>query len=234
MVPTAVFDLDQCLVSTSRVSACRDDAALCRANGLITKSVTNMIANTDPHLPASIAALGIWWERQRGARAMPSRSELDPAALLSALPDLTIIDVAPSPSSGGHIFTYRLTGTRVDDRLGINLTGKTVENSVFGDEASLIQEQYETAVADRRPALCRHHMIIAGSRYVEYERLAVPLSDKDETRVVALVAAVHFNCAFLVQNGRPSFCHGVAACDQNDLCIPRALGCDAARESNRR
>jgi hypothetical protein len=176
-----------------------------------------------PVAPAPIAALYEWWERQRGIRPMPRRSELDPAILIRTLPDIVIIDVASGDRLGAHVFTYRLAGTRVDDRLGLNLKGRTVDTSLFGDAASSIQGQYETAVMERRPILCRHHAVVDGRRYVEYERLVAPLSSEDETEIVALVAAVHFDCAFSTDDGRPSTCRGIAACDREDLCVAPAL-----------
>jgi hypothetical protein len=168
----------------------------------------------------SIAELHAWWEHQRGSRPMPCRSELDPAALRRALPDLLIIDVAPGADPGAHLFTYRLTGTRIDNRLGFSLKGRTVDMAQFGDATATIREQYETAVAERRPLLCTHTLLVGGARHIEYDRLVVPLSNEDGTDVVALVAAVNFICAYAVAQGKPKFCPDPAACDRKDLCVP--------------
>src|SRR4051812_10927823 len=93
----------------------------------------------------SLAELLAWWERQRAGRAIPRRSELDPAALRHALPDLAIIDVMPGSRPDTHVFVYRLAGTRIDSRLGINLKGKTADTAQFGDATDTIKAQYETA-----------------------------------------------------------------------------------------
>ena len=178
------------------------------------------VKKNHPPLPESIATLRDWWDRQRGFRRMPRRSELDPAALVRALPDLMIIDVTPGHGPGSHVFTYRLAGTRVEDRLGLMLKGRMVEAALFGHAAPSIQEFYETVIAERRPLLHTQHAIIGGARHVEYQGLVTPLSSEDGTQIVALVAAVHFICAYRVEEGRPPFCRGSAACDRKDLCVP--------------
>jgi hypothetical protein len=151
---------------------------------------------------------------------MPRRSELDPAALRHALPDLLIIDVTTGAEPGSHVFTYRLTGTRVDNRLGLSLKGRTVATALLGDAAPAIQKQYETVVAQRRPLVCTHCMVVGGARHVEYERLAVPLAGQDDSEIVALVAAVDFACSYPVKDGKPIFCRDPAACRRLDLCVP--------------
>jgi len=160
---------------------------------------------------------------------MPKRSELDPAALRAILSDLMIIDVAEGKQPGRHVFTYRLVGTSVDDNLGIHITGKTVQAALLNDAADSVQQQYEMVVVERRPVLCTHRMMVAETRYVEYQRLALPLAGEDGLTVVALVAAVNFTCAYSVEAGRPSFCRGPNECDCQDLCLDMAIRAAAER-----
>ena len=160
-----------------------------------------------PH--RSIALLQDWWERQRAGRTMPCRAEFDPAAVRGVLPDLVMIDVAGGERAGAHRFTYRLAGTRVDERLGFALKGMTVDAALFGESAALIQQQYEAAVAKRQPVLCAHQLVMGGTRYVDYERLIVPLAGEDGETVVALAAAVNFTCAYRVEGGRSLVCRPV-------------------------
>jgi hypothetical protein len=164
-----------------------------------------------------------WWQNRRGERAMPARAELDPVELKSILPDLVLIDVRPVPGGGpGHAFAYRLAGTEIDSRFGIRLTGLTVEQLPFGDAGASIRQQYETAVREKRPVSCSHRVVVGGERYVEYERLVVPLSGDGPDVVTALAAAVDFRCAFGIDQGRPPYCSGQVFCDRIDLCLGRS------------
>jgi hypothetical protein len=163
-----------------------------------------------------------WWERKRGDRIMPTRAELDPIELKAILPDLVLIDVRATPDGEGHLFTYRLTGTEIDSRFGIRLTGLTLDEIPFGDAGALIRRQYEAAVRDKRPVFCCHNVIVGGGRYVEYERLVVPLAGEIPGEVTALAAAVDFRCAYEIEKGRPPHCGGQGYCDRIDLCLGRS------------
>ena len=152
-----------------------------------------------------------WWEQARGDRAMPSRTDFDPARLRDLLPDLILVGVAPGRAPGEHVFQYRLTGTEIDAALGINLTGTTLDAAPFGCETETIRQQYETVVTESRPLICAHKLTVASRRYVEYQRLAVPLAAPDGS-VAALLCLVDFKCAFTAERGRPADCPGPARC----------------------
>jgi hypothetical protein len=162
-----------------------------------------------------------WWEAKRGDRAMPTRAELDPAELKSILPTLILVDVRPSPSGKGHVFTYRLTGTEIDSRFGVALKGLSVEQAPFGATGPSIQSQYESVVQEGRPICCSHTLMI-GERHVEYDRLAVPLSD-GKGNTIALAVAVDFNCVFRIAQGRPPGCSFPEHCDRIELCLAQGL-----------
>jgi len=162
-----------------------------------------------------------WWQGKRGTRAMPARAELDPLELKSILADLVLIDVRPMPGKS-HTFTYRLAGTEIDSRFGIRLTGLTLDELPFGDAGASIRRQYEATVREQRPVFCCHSVVVAGKRYVEYERLVVPLSGAVPGEVTALAAAVDFRCAYEIERGRPPLCCAQDFCDRIDLCLGRA------------
>jgi hypothetical protein len=163
-----------------------------------------------------------WWQNRRGGRAMPARAELDPAELKTILADFVLIDVQSADDARGHAFVYRLAGTEIDNRFGIRLTGLELEQVPFGDAGASIRAQYETAVREKRPVFCRHGVIVGGARYVEYERLVVPLSGDTPGQVTALAAAVDFHCAYPIERGRPPLGCAGDLCDRIDLCLNRA------------
>lgn len=179
-----------------------------------------MTQNHDDHAGNSIVALRDWWERQRGVHTMPRRKELDPGALVQALPDLIIVDVTAGEAPGSHAFTYRLSGTRVDACLGLNLRGRTAESSPLDDAMATVRHQFESVVEKRRPLLCHHLSELDGTRHLEYELLVMPLSGPDGGEIVALVGAVDFTCAYLIAAGRPALCHGPNQCSRKNWCLP--------------
>lgn len=171
---------------------------------------------------AATEILHDWWQSKRGNRAMPARAELNPADLKSILTDLVLIDVGPAAQGEGHAFTYRLAGTEIDNHFGIRLTGRTLEQIPFGDAAASIRKQYEAAVREKRAIFCCHNVVVAGERYVEYERLVVPLSGNVPDEVTALAAAVDFRCAYVIEQGRPPLCCAEGFCDRIDLCLKQS------------
>ena len=62
---------------------------------------------------------------------------------------------------------------------------------------------------------------VGGDRYVEYDRLVVPLSGESPGAVTALAAAVDFRCAYEITDGRPPLCNASGFCDRIDLCLAR-------------
>lgn len=152
---------------------------------------------------------------------MPARVELDPIELKGILADFILIDVRPKADGQGHAFAYRLAGTEIDSRFGVRLTGLKVDQIPFGDARDAIEQQYETAVREKRPVFCRHNVVVDGARYVEYERLVVPLSGNVPDAVTALAAAVDFSCAYVITDGSPPACSARGCCDRIDLCLAR-------------
>jgi hypothetical protein len=163
-----------------------------------------------------------WWESKRGDRAMPARAELDPAELKAILNAFVLIDVRPAAGGDDLAFTYRLAGTEIDDRFGMRITGLTLEQVPFGDAGASIRQQYEAAVREKRPVFCSHNVVVGGERYVEYERLVVPLGGDVPGEVTALAAAVDFRCAYVIEQGRPPLCCAPGFCDRIDLCLQRS------------
>jgi hypothetical protein len=71
-----------------------------------------------------------YWQRKRGARALPLRKEIDPLELRLHLGSLVIIECLP----GLEDFRYRLIGTTVVAAYGRDSTGKTVRQLYAVDD----------------------------------------------------------------------------------------------------
>ena len=127
-----------------------------------------------------------YWEAKRGARAMPARRDLDPTEIPRLLPYLLLTDVLPD---GGY--RYRLVGTEVERSFGASMTGKRIDELMFGDYLAYMSGLYRRVVETRQP-------LFSGSRYggvhgqspLFTERLMLPLSSDGETVDMVLSAQV--------------------------------------------
>jgi hypothetical protein len=78
-------------------------------------------------IPARIARLADYWRSLDDGRA-PERHRLDPAAITPLLPFLLLVEFEDKPFR----VRYRLTGTKVDEMTGINITGRYLDE--FAEE----------------------------------------------------------------------------------------------------
>jgi len=185
---------------------------------ILTHALDDLLATPQPDVASRL--LYDWWQRKRGDRPMPGRGELDPGELKSILPTMLIIGVERAASSPALTFVCRLAGTEIDSRLGLKLTGLTLDAAPIGEERDTIRRQYETAVREKRPIFCSHNIVVNDDRYVEYDRMVVPLAD-ERGEVTTLVAAVDFHCAYPIERGRPPDCTRPGYCDRVDRCLAR-------------
>jgi hypothetical protein len=98
--------------------------------------------------PAS-RELHAYWDRLRGARAAPSQSRFDPAALSTVLGSLFVLDAVPERG-----FPFRLAGTRVCDLFGRELREQPLlelfaeaDRTALGDTLAAVVDDAAVAVA---------------------------------------------------------------------------------------
>src|SRR5689334_20514819 len=84
-------------------------------------------------IPAKIAQLADYW-RSLDSGAAPERHLLDPAAIKPLLPYVLLVEFEDDPFR----VRYRLTGTKVDEMTGINITGRYLDE--------FAQEPYRTVI----------------------------------------------------------------------------------------
>jgi hypothetical protein len=115
------------------------------------------------------------WNTLRGTRAMPGRSEISPLDLRPALGFVSLIDAV---GDGGFDFCYRLYGTEAAQRVGFDMTGRSLWT--FPTEPWLLV--YHAAVYRaaqlRGQALFTRHKPAMRQRVLESQRLALPLADE--------------------------------------------------------
>jgi len=122
--------------------------------------------------------LHAYWLAKKGDRAAPARAAIRPEEIPRLLPYLALLDVLGEPPR----FRIRLFGTGLVRTYGEDLTGR------FADEIDLdtvgpdIVAQLTALVRECRPVVARVRFTkAADGRHLQYERIALPLSDDGGT-----------------------------------------------------
>ena len=129
--------------------------------------------------PVNISSLA-YWERLRGARAMPSRADMSPVDMLSFLPNVILVDVMAEPMD----FRYRLVGTKVTlQMLHTDNTGKTMRELDFKGQGpdSKIFKNCAKVVETRQPLAGQTPYAGKNSDFKATEDIIMPLSEDGET-----------------------------------------------------
>jgi hypothetical protein len=89
-----------------------------------------------------------YWDRIRGARAMPSRGDIDPAAMPKLLPNVMLVDVLREPTLD---FVFRLIGTGVHAIISHNYVGKRFSEIPHMASGNKVWSEYEAVASGGRP-----------------------------------------------------------------------------------
>ena len=118
-----------------------------------------------------------YWLRKRGARAMPSRADIDPNEIKRVLPHVLLVDVL-----GPHQYRYRLIGTECVIAHGINAAGLTLDEALkdYQYKAHVIG-LYDQCVKDRRPLYSESLFYQSGALDHHLKVLFMPLSNDGTT-----------------------------------------------------
>lgn len=76
-----------------------------------------------------------YWNRVRGSRRFPAKSDIDPAEIKSALPYILISEVQQNPLR----VRYRLVGTESAHFAGEDFTGKWLHETDWGEDVRTIE-----------------------------------------------------------------------------------------------
>lgn len=129
---------------------------------------------------AEISQLFHYWNSLRNGRRMPVRSDMDPLDIPRLLRDIQLINVSSNPLD----FHYRLIGTRLVNRLGVELTGKQV-----GGIDSILDD-YRDVTAQKTYKYSQVRLTNPkGGDKVE-ETIFLPFSDDGETVNIIMVCIV--------------------------------------------
>ena len=101
--------------------------------------------------PAKIATLRAYWESLAGG-AVPERAQLDISRIVPLLPYVMLMEFERDP----FVVRYRLTGTRIDDWVGLNVTGRTLNEFLPTDTtgaSAYLMTCYETCWRTSQPVI---------------------------------------------------------------------------------
>jgi hypothetical protein len=106
---------------------------------------------TDPERTKSklVRRLYEWWSGSRGPAGIPDRSTFDLIEHRLLMPNVMIADVETEPFR----IRYRLVGTKVVANLGLDFTGRYLDELVAPSYSVPWMEYYRTAYAERRPRM---------------------------------------------------------------------------------
>jgi CheY-like chemotaxis protein len=141
--------------------------------------------NNDPILRDALAH----WHEKRGTRPMPTRRDIDPAALpRHLLPHLQLVDVI----DGGERFYFRLVGTAIVEAFGGEFTGKHVDELMKAERIAYLHQRYRKVMAARRPVFIRSRYFTTKNLDMIANRLLMPLS-QDGHNVNMILGALTFD-----------------------------------------
>jgi hypothetical protein len=119
-----------------------------------------------------------YWRACAGGGRLPTRACINPAAIPSLLPGISILEAGPTPDD----IVYRVAGTRLREIFGREVTGKSVFDLEFGKKRDywravyrkVIEEKLPMQGAIKGPVVDRDHIVLFWMR--------LPLSD--DTKIV--------------------------------------------------
>jgi hypothetical protein len=115
-----------------------------------------------------------YWDDKRGAREFPGRPDIDPIEMRFALGNISLVDVLYEPMR----FRYRLHGTIIAERVGIDMTGRFVDEIPEPARRSFVEENFRTVVMTRLP-LARTGERVLDERLWNFDSIVLPLGLAD-------------------------------------------------------
>lgn len=110
---------------------------------------------------------------------LPGRQHIDPSEIPDLLPHIALIEVVPQ-AAGDPRYRIRLAGTQVVDILGVDGTGKFVDELLTTDEGAEIIRAYREILHTRQPQYLAGNLRASGRGHVPFRRVAFPLARNGE------------------------------------------------------
>src|SRR5882724_7473010 len=127
------------------------------------------------------------WEVRRRERTLPGRRDFDPLDLKYILGRLLLVDVERQPLR----LRFRLVGTELARRSGVELTGRTLDEYPRPDYRALMRCRYTQTVEERRPLSSVQTRLVVDNQVRRYEALLLPLAADGETVDMLMIGIVY-------------------------------------------
>lgn len=116
---------------------------------------------------------------------LPGRQHVSPDKIPELLSYVTLFDVIPQ-RDGTRRYRARLAGTHVVDLMGIDPTGKFLDQYLPAEESSAVRERYDQVVLTKQPSYRAGLLQNPGREHVRFQRAAFPLA-RDGEKVDMLI-----------------------------------------------
>jgi hypothetical protein len=136
---------------------------------------------------ASSRVLYDYWNRVRGERSAPERSEMKPDAIGKILGDVLILE-----TGSGGAYKVRLAGTQICTLLGRELRGRSFIEPFAAEEQAEIQSLLDSTTRGTTPVLASVVGETEDRRLLGLELLLLPLRHhgRTDTRLIGSLAAL--------------------------------------------
>lgn len=151
------------------------------SKALVRGDPSEQIAIVDPRLQQLLA----YWQRERGDRALPSRNDINPAALKFLLGHIILWDVVAETQQ----FRVRLQGSELQWWMGGDLTSHLLDELPSREIAEIMRRSLLRAIATRAPCHQLGNVVIADVPR-GFEALYLPLGSDGETVNIVLAAVL--------------------------------------------
>lgn len=131
-----------------------------------------------------------YWDRLRGTRAAPERSDLDPAAIRSILADTFLMELPDGRSGEDREATIRLSGTRLNALWCGDIKGQSLVSFWCPQDRSATRNLIDLVLDDQVPVVAGALALIAGAETAELEMLLLPLRHHGKTHTRLLGSIV--------------------------------------------
>ncbi|MEP0709824.1 PAS domain-containing protein [Parvibaculum sp.] len=135
-----------------------------------------------------LAKLFAYWRGKRGNHRAPPRRNIKPMEIPALLPIVHLIDVHEDPLA----FRHRLVGAELVERLGRDVTGKWVDEEIYGCMAPQIFDGLAAVAWEVRPYRRLARLDWFARPWLAMESLEMPLLGDDGRVSMILRGASHF------------------------------------------
>ena len=117
-----------------------------------------------------------FWNETRQQDLIPLATEIDPTRIPHLLKDVAIFDIFDKTD-----VRYRLAGTSIAERMGVDPTGKNLIDMLSSDNRELVSELFEAVIQQPAAILVEYENVYKGGKRAVVHSLYLPLGKTEST-----------------------------------------------------